>query len=44
MKKELRKIFNKNPYRVNENFFNAFHKMLLLTADRLCTVPSLYHY
>lgn len=32
MKKELR-VFNKSLWRVNDNFVNAFHKVLLLTVD-----------
>jgi hypothetical protein len=29
----IEKIFNKSLRRVNDNFLNAFHKMLLLTVD-----------
>jgi hypothetical protein len=31
-------------WRVNNNFLNALHKMLLLTVDWLCTAWSHYHY
>jgi hypothetical protein len=33
MKKELRKFFDKSLWRVNDNFLNSFHKMLLVTVE-----------
>jgi hypothetical protein len=32
-KKEIEKVFDKSQQRVNDNFLNAFHTMLLLTVD-----------
>jgi hypothetical protein len=29
----IEKVFDKSPWRVNDHFLNAFHKMLLLTVD-----------
>jgi hypothetical protein len=36
-------VFDKSLWRVNNNLLNAFHKMLLLIVDGLCTVRSHYH-
>jgi hypothetical protein len=30
---EIEKLFDKSLWRVNDNFLNAFHKMLLSTVD-----------
>jgi hypothetical protein len=30
---QIEKVSNKSLWRVNDNFLNAFHKMLLLTVD-----------
>jgi hypothetical protein len=39
----IEKVFHKSLWRANDNFLNAFHKMLLLTLNLLCTSRSTYH-
>jgi hypothetical protein len=39
---EIEKVFDKSLWRVNDNFFNVFYKVLLLMVDSLFAVQSHY--